>query len=71
MSVQRENTADKWRNHILSSAEAAEIKEFLLACRIINIKVSQAQMAWEIAFQSPYPPNEETKQRIQAFWERT
>lgn len=71
MAVAKEENAGKWQKYILSSAEAAEIREFLLACRILNIKVSQAEKAWEISFQCPYPPDEKTAAKIYDFWERT
>lgn len=68
MSVQKYNTKDQWQNIINTLDVSQEMRNYLMMCRINNIKISQAEKAWEISFQCPYLPDENIKKCIHDVW---
>lgn len=70
MSLQKHENKDQWLNIISTLDIAQELRNYLMMCRVRHIKISQAEKAWEIAFQCPYTPDGDTKNYIIGIWKK-
>lgn len=61
----------EWKRIITQADIDPIIKEYLEACHLKRLLVSQAETAWEIYFQCPYTPEKETADKLAQIWQDT
>lgn len=61
--------AVEWKKIVAGAGIEPKFREYLEACRLKKVLISQAEMAWEICFQCPYEPENEIREILVQIWQ--
>lgn len=69
--LHQDNSAwSKWKGILQQIALPEQVSNFLTACKIKKISISQAEKVWEIYFLAPNKPTPEIEKHLQMIWEK-
>lgn len=68
MSIGYGKSFGEWQRMLIEAQVSPQCKEYLSACEIKKIMISQASKAWEIFFQCELEPPEELASELEVLW---
>lgn len=69
MSIGQGKRYGEWYKELMQAQVSPESREYLAACKIMKIVISQATQAWEIYFQSELEPPEVLAAELTVIWQ--